>query len=76
MGHGGENSEIVRTINTLAQNLGMEVVAEDVETAEQLAQLKSGMYPGSGLSILTPPECKRSRCFHSGLSDLPSLRSN
>lgn len=41
MGQGGENSEIVRTINTLANNLGMEVVAEGVETADQLAQLKA-----------------------------------
>jgi EAL domain-containing protein (putative c-di-GMP-specific phosphodiesterase class I) len=41
MGQNGENSEIVRTINTLASNLGMEVVAEGVETVEQLAQLKS-----------------------------------
>lgn len=41
MGQGGENTEIVRTINTLAQNLGMEVVAEGVETVEQLEQLKS-----------------------------------
>jgi len=41
MGNGGENTEIVRTINTLAQNLGMEVVAEGVETVEQLEQLKS-----------------------------------
>ncbi len=41
MGHGGENSEIVRTINALAQNLGMEVVAEGVETVDQLEQLKS-----------------------------------
>ena len=41
MGHGGENSEIVSTINTLAQNLGMEVIAEGVETVEQLEQLKS-----------------------------------
>lgn len=40
MGQGGENSEIVRTINTLAQNLGMEVVAEGVETVDQLIQLK------------------------------------
>jgi diguanylate cyclase (GGDEF)-like protein len=41
MGEGGENSEIVRTIMTLANNLGMEVVAEGIETEEQLAQLKA-----------------------------------
>ncbi|CAN5762204.1 hypothetical protein BH18ACI4_BH18ACI4_20770 [soil metagenome] len=41
MGPDGENSEIVRTINTLANNLGMGVVAEGVETADQLAQLKA-----------------------------------
>jgi diguanylate cyclase (GGDEF)-like protein len=41
MGQGGENAEIVRTINTLAQNLGMEVVAEGVETLDQLLELKS-----------------------------------
>ncbi|HKZ01655.1 MAG TPA: EAL domain-containing protein, partial [Pyrinomonadaceae bacterium] len=41
MGPGGENSEVVKTINTLANNLGMEVVAEGVESEDQLAQLKS-----------------------------------
>jgi diguanylate cyclase (GGDEF)-like protein len=41
MGEGDENSEIVRTIMTLANNLGMEVVAEGVETEEQLAQLRA-----------------------------------
>ncbi|MBV8882539.1 MAG: EAL domain-containing protein [Chroococcidiopsidaceae cyanobacterium CP_BM_RX_35] len=35
-----ENSEIVRTIVTLAHNLGMNMTAEGVETAEQLALLK------------------------------------
>jgi EAL domain-containing protein (putative c-di-GMP-specific phosphodiesterase class I) len=34
-----ENREIVRTIIMLAQNLGMDVVAEGVETTSQLEQL-------------------------------------
>jgi diguanylate cyclase (GGDEF)-like protein len=40
MSAGDENTEIVRTITTLANNLGMDVVAEGVETEKQLAQLK------------------------------------
>ena len=38
---GDENSEIVRTVCTLANNLGMEVVAEGVETRDQLEVLRS-----------------------------------
>ena len=41
MAAGDENSEIVKTICTLASNLGMEVVAEGVETREQLDLLRS-----------------------------------
>ena len=41
IGPNGENSEIVETIVALAHNLGMKVVAEGVETAEQAAQLRA-----------------------------------
>jgi diguanylate cyclase (GGDEF)-like protein/PAS domain S-box-containing protein len=37
----GEKLELVRTITTLAWNLGMAVIAEGVETTMQLAQLKA-----------------------------------
>jgi len=36
-----ENLEIVRTIVSLALNLGMEVVAEGVETSDEIGQLKA-----------------------------------
>jgi diguanylate cyclase (GGDEF)-like protein/PAS domain S-box-containing protein len=36
-----ESLEIIRTIVALAHNLGMDVIAEGVETAQQLAQLKA-----------------------------------
>lgn len=49
MGVQGEDSEIVQTIVTLARKLGIEVVAEGVETAEQLAHLKTlGCTDGQG----------------------------
>jgi diguanylate cyclase (GGDEF)-like protein len=41
MNDADENLQIVKTIITLAGNLGMQVVAEGVETAEQLDQLRS-----------------------------------
>jgi EAL domain-containing protein (putative c-di-GMP-specific phosphodiesterase class I) len=36
-----ENLEIIRTIMSLARNLGMDVVAEGAETADEIAQLKA-----------------------------------
>jgi diguanylate cyclase (GGDEF)-like protein len=41
MNEADENLQIVKTIITLAGNLGMQVVAEGVETEEQLDQLRS-----------------------------------
>jgi diguanylate cyclase (GGDEF)-like protein len=41
IGPRGENGEIVATIIALAHNLGMQVVAEGVETIEQAAHLRS-----------------------------------
>jgi diguanylate cyclase (GGDEF)-like protein/PAS domain S-box-containing protein len=41
IGQDDESLEIIRTIVALAHNLGMDVIAEGVETAQQLAQLKA-----------------------------------
>jgi predicted signal transduction protein with EAL and GGDEF domain len=50
-----ENAEIVRTIVTLARSLDMDVIAEGVETAEQLRQLGSlGCDYGQGYLFSRP----------------------
>ena len=38
---GGQHTELVKTIIALAKNVGMDVVAEGVETTEQLAVLRA-----------------------------------
>lgn len=50
-----KNKDIVETILTLARNLGLEVIAEGVETAEQLSHLqKMGCQYGQGYFISKP----------------------
>ncbi|AFY81958.1 EAL domain-containing protein [Oscillatoria acuminata] len=55
MVEGDQNSAIVKTIIALAHNLKMDVIAEGVETAEQLAQLRSlGCECGQGYFFAKP----------------------
>ena len=55
IGVNNENSEIVRTIAIMAHNLGIGLIAEGVETAEQVAQLKAfGCYFGQGYWFSPP----------------------
>jgi EAL domain-containing protein (putative c-di-GMP-specific phosphodiesterase class I) len=50
-----DNAEIVRTIVTLARNLGLEVIAEGVETLEQKEQLRMlGCEYGQGYFFARP----------------------
>ncbi|HEX8128252.1 MAG TPA: EAL domain-containing protein [Pyrinomonadaceae bacterium] len=59
MSEDSENVEIVRTIVSLAQNLGMNVIAEGVETKEQLAALrKLGCENGQGYFFSKPVGAK------------------
>jgi diguanylate cyclase (GGDEF)-like protein len=49
------NREIVRTILSLAANLGMQVIAEGIETAQQLAELRdAGTEYGQGYFFSKP----------------------
>ncbi len=55
IGENSENKEIVRTIITLAQSLGMGVVAEGIETKEQLERLRELKCPnGQGYLFSRP----------------------
>jgi len=55
VGPQGQNSEIVKTIVTLAHNLNFEVIAEGVETAEQVFQLRAfGCELGQGYFFSKP----------------------
>jgi diguanylate cyclase (GGDEF)-like protein/PAS domain S-box-containing protein len=59
-----ENAEIVRTITGLAQNLGMDVVAEGVETREQLEILRGlGCQFGQGYFFSKPVDSDGAETF-------------
>jgi EAL domain-containing protein (putative c-di-GMP-specific phosphodiesterase class I) len=59
IGEAGENLEIVQAIVTLAQNLGMNAIAEGVETAQQLAQLRAmNCESGQGYFFSKPLDCE------------------
>jgi EAL domain-containing protein (putative c-di-GMP-specific phosphodiesterase class I) len=70
-----ENYEIVRTIIKLAQNLKMQVVAEGIETAEQLAQLNSlNCDFGQGYFFSKPLEPVRAALFiGENIENLPTI---
>ena len=64
MSASGENSEIVRAIITLAFNLGMEVIAEGVETEAQLSQLKTmNCDYGQGYLFSRPVDAETARAI-------------
>ena len=55
LGTDDESAEIVRTIVTLAHNLGLEVIAEGIETPQQLTYLKTlGCEYGQGYLFSQP----------------------
>jgi diguanylate cyclase (GGDEF)-like protein/PAS domain S-box-containing protein len=64
MSEDGENAEIVRTIVGLAQNLGMDVVAEGVETPDQIVTLKAlGCEYGQGYFFSKPLDFQRAEQY-------------
>jgi len=65
-----ENSEIVSTVIKLAQNLKMKVIAEGIETQEQLAHLRRlGCEYGQGYFFSKPLEARNAEMFISEVAE-------
>jgi EAL domain-containing protein (putative c-di-GMP-specific phosphodiesterase class I) len=78
MAENNENAEIVHTIIKLAQNLKMRVIAEGIETAEQLARLgQLNCEYGQGYFFSKPLEAEAANLFISGgiATPMPVLNS-
>ena len=77
MNDADENLQIVKTIVTLAGNLGMQVVAEGVESEEQLDQLRSlKCQYGQGYLFSKPLDAANADLFilnHAGADPLSQL---
>jgi diguanylate cyclase (GGDEF)-like protein len=78
MSDGGENIEIVRTITMLAHTLNMSVVAEGVETVEQMEILKQlGCEYGQGYLFSRPLTAEAAELIilnrHLGMNHLPVI---
>jgi EAL domain-containing protein (putative c-di-GMP-specific phosphodiesterase class I) len=52
IGEASENLEIVRTIISLAENMGMDVVAEGVESCHNSANCAPSIVSMAGISVL------------------------
>lgn len=70
IGHNGNNIELVRAIIELARNLGMDAIAEGIETTEQLAQVKAlGCRTGQGYLFAGPLFTDEATRLLEGLGD-------
>jgi diguanylate cyclase (GGDEF)-like protein/PAS domain S-box-containing protein len=68
-----ENTQIVRTIVSLGQNLGMDVIAEGVETEDQLAMLRElECENGQGYLFSSPLEVSQADLYISKFANPPA----
>ncbi len=78
VGENGENSEILQTIMSLANNLKMRVIAEGIETETQLSLLQNlGCHYGQGYLMSKPlPKDEMERLLYLKIDWLPFSPAN